>query len=155
MGIILSLFFIIMAFSGFSLAWKKNSGELLMAKTANGMSNNPNQWLSIDSLVNIASKTVPNEELDKVDLRPAKGVGKFIFIPSQKEIQLDLKTGQIMSNSTRYSDWFEKIHDGSIVSDEFKLFYSSLLGISLFLFCLTGLWMYLEPKQLKKLKRNR
>lgn len=154
-GIFLALFFVILAFSGLALAWKKNSYEILMARTHSGISNDSSNWLAIDSLIHIASSAAIDQELDKIDIRPNDGIAKFIFAPDQQEIQIDLTSGNLVSNSIRYSDWFERIHDGSLLSNNFKLFYSSLLGISLILFCVTGLWMYIEPKNIKKLKRNR
>ena len=57
----------------------------------------------------------------------------------------------------RRSDFFENVHDGSILDIIFgtkgeiiKLIYTSVMGTSLIIFVITGLWLWVGPKILKR-----
>ena len=64
-----------------------------------------------------------------------------------------------MSVSRRNSDIIEKIHDGSILdfwvntkNDEIKLFYTTIVSLSLILLSFSGFWLWYNPKRIKKYK---
>jgi uncharacterized iron-regulated membrane protein len=149
--------------TGLLLGWKKQTA--LLPKTQKGATENSAEWIKIDSLVSVAqaySKNTlkKNEEIDRIDIRPQKGIAKIVFTHHFTELQLDCKTAEIISVSTRKSDFIEKIHDGSIVdyfvktsSDQFKLFYSSAAGLSLILLSFSGFWLWFNPIRIKKKKR--
>jgi hypothetical protein len=149
------------------LGWKKNSGGYLLPETHRGTSTELAQWLPIDSLQRIAHRTLLDSvdsnlstELDRIDARPGKGVLKFVFEAHPWSIQLDGATGKVLNIGQRRSDWIENIHDGSILDDifgtgsVFKLVYSSLMGVSLFGFTVTGFWLWYGPKQMKRRKNK-
>lgn len=166
MGIVLAIFFLVIALSGLLLGWKKNSFGMILPKTEKGISTNIEGFMSVDSLYQIAVKTIhekvdPNLslELDRIDIRPNKGMMKFQFEEGYHEIQLDATTGEVLQINRRISDLVEEIHDGSIVDKLlnlkggfFKLFYTSIMGVSLFLFVITGIWLWIGPKIMKRVK---
>ena len=84
---------------------------------------------------------------------------KFIFEHHYNGVQLDGTTGSILQITRRNSDLIENIHDGSILDrvlgidgDILKLIYTSIIGISLLLFSLTGFWLWYGPKVMRKYK---
>ncbi|MEL7423523.1 MAG: PepSY domain-containing protein, partial [Bacteroidota bacterium] len=69
--------------------------------------------------------------------------------------QLDLSNGKLLSFGKRRSDLLEQIHDGSIIDRRlgwsfFKLLYTTISGLALFLFTVTGFWLWYGPKRMRK-----
>lgn len=82
---------------------------------------------------------------------------KFIFNDNFWAVQIDAATGQLLFLERRQSDFIENIHDGSILDyyfktsgGEFKLVYTSIIGIALLTFTITGFWLWYGPKRMKK-----
>jgi uncharacterized iron-regulated membrane protein len=163
-GIILFLFFFIVAITGILLGWKKNSGGFIMAKSYAGTSPELKDWQSIDSLHRKAvqifrdsiSATLP-VELDRIDVRQDKGMVKFIFAEGFWGLQLDGATGELLHIEKRRSDFIEKVHDGSILDHYFntkygqvKLIYTTIMGIALLIFTITGFWLWYGPKRMRR-----
>lgn len=162
-GVVLFVFFLFVSVSGILLTWKKNSGGLILAKSQKGTSTELSEWLPMDSLHTIAlqvyrdsisSEGVP--QLDKIDVRKNKGMVKFVFEQGYWGVQLDGATGAVLQIERRWSDLIENIHDGSVLDHWFrsdgglKLFYSSITGLSLLLFSVTGFWLWYGPKRMRK-----
>ncbi|WP_295232680.1 PepSY-associated TM helix domain-containing protein [Sediminibacterium sp.] len=162
-GALLFVFFFIIAITGSLLGWKKNSGGLIMAKSYKGSSTQLKDWLSIDSLYQNActylKDSVSNSlstEIDRIDIRKDKGMVKFVFANHFTGLQIDGATGQILHVEKRRADYIEKIHDGSIIDfyfgwdGYFKLVYTSIMGLALILFTITGFWLWYGPKRMRK-----
>ncbi len=163
MGISLIFFILVLSFTGILLGWKKNSGGIILAETVKGISDNPSNWLSMDSLLKVAQTyavenlKLSDPEPDRLEVRPSKGILKVSFKNSYDGLQIDCTSGKVVYVEKRYSDMVEHIHDGSIVdtalgikSGSFKLFYTTLMSLSLITFCITGFWLYYGPKRLKR-----
>ncbi len=163
MGISLIFFILVLSFTGILLGWKKNSGGIILAETVKGISDNPSHWLSIDSLLKVAQTyaignlKLSDPEPDRIDVRPSKGIIKVSFKNTYDGLQIDCTNGNLLLVEKRYSDLIEHFHDGSIVdttlnikSGSFKLFYTTLMSLSLMTFCITGFWLYYGPKRLKR-----
>lgn len=107
-----------------------------------------------------AVKSVPEaqvtdwRDLDRVDLKPDKGVVKFVS-RNNWEVQIDASNGAVLSVAYRRSDIIEKIHDGSYFADWAKLFLFLPSGIVLFVLWLSGLYMFFQPYVAKARKRRR
>lgn len=163
-GICLFVFFFFISVTGLLLGWKKHSQGYLLAKTSVGVSSDLSTWLPMDSLHNIAVKLLRDSvsaqlspELDRIDIRPEKGVVKFVFSEHYWGLQLDGTTGKLLQIERRRADFIEKVHDGSIVDQylglkngTFKLFYTSIMGLALLLFTITGFWLWYGPKRMRK-----
>ena len=159
MGATLFLLFLLISMTGIILGWKKHSGELIMPPTQKGSSESLREWLPIDSLGNIALFNYHQSEgrqglIDRLDIRPGKGVVKVIF-QDTAEIQLDGKTGKVLSFGMRHSDWIEHLHDGSYFDDALgtdfiKVLFTTIAGISLFMFSVTGFWLWYGPKAMRR-----
>lgn len=163
MGILLFVFFFIIAFSGVLLGWKKDSNGLILPENQKGTSTDFTKWLPLDSLTHIANKTIKSTigndityQLDRIDIRKEKGIAKFIYKQNNYGIQIDGATGAVLSVGKRYSDVIENIHDGSMIDDflgtkgYFKLFYTSIMGMALLMFTISGFWLWYGPKRMRR-----
>lgn len=163
-GALLFIFFFIVAITGLLLGWKKHSGGLILADTQTGTSTQLKDWLPMDSLEFIAMDLLHQQvspalsnEIDRIDVRPGKGVVKFSFKDHYWGLQLDGATGKLLHIEQRRSDFIEHIHDGTIVDNLFsssaglfKLFYTTVMGLALILFTVTGFWLWYGPKRMRR-----
>lgn len=162
-GALLFIFFFFISVTGLLLGWKKNTNGVILPKTQKGTTAELKNWLPVDSLHTIACTTLHNFvspdlslELDRIDMRKQKGSVKFIFVDNYYEVQLDGATGEVLSIGQRKSDFLENVHDGSILdrylnTDGYiKLSYTTIMGISLLLFTMTGFWLWYGPKQMRQ-----
>lgn len=164
-GISLLGFFFIVSLTALLLGWKKNSAGILLPETAQGSSTDLQEWIALDSLYSIASSTLKDTlqiteayPVDRIDIRKSDGVIKFDYKENYLGLQLDGATGQVLQFGPRRSDLIEGIHDGSIVDDYFnlggifKIFYTTIMSLALLVFTITGFWLWLGPKRMKKKK---
>ena len=121
-GALLFVFFFVVACTGLLLGWKKNSGGLILAKTYQGSSADLKDWLPIHVLhqkaLAVLRESVSPDlslELDRIDIRPDKGVVKFVFVEHYWGVQLDGATGEVLHLERRRADFIENVHDGSIL----------------------------------------
>lgn len=163
-GACLFVFFFFVAFTGLLLGWKKHSGGLILPKSYKGTSSELKDWISIDSLHKIACAVLHDSvskdlslELERIDIRKDKGMVKFVFIDHYWGIQLDGATGQLLHIERRRSDFIENIHDGSILDylfdtdkEQIKLVYTSVMGLALITFTVTGFWLWYGPKRMRQ-----
>lgn len=163
-GMFLFVLFLFVSVTGLMLGWKKNSGGLILPKSHEGTSTDLAEWISVDSLhknaVSILHDSISSElstELERIDIRPDKGMVKFVFTDDYIGIQLDGATGELLHIETRRSDLIENIHDGSILDylfntkkEQIKLVYTTITGLALLLFTITGFWLWYGPRRMRK-----
>lgn len=163
LGAALFVLFLIISITGLLLGWKKHSGGRIQAPTMKGQSTDLAKWISTDSLYSLACGYLRDSvdadlslALEKIDVRPDKGIAKFIFAEHFWGLQLDCTTGALLLVERRNSDLIEKIHDGSIVDmkllgngSAFKLLVTSVTGLALLLFTVTGFWLWYGPKRMR------
>lgn len=161
-----SLFFIV-AITGLLLGWKKHTGDFLLAKTRKGTTPDLKEWLSLDSLHTIACRVLRDSvspdlsaTLDRIDVRNEKGIVKFVFADHYWGIHFDGATGRVLTIERRRSDFIENLHDGSLFdkylhtgNGQVKLAYTSILGLALLTFTVTGFWLWYGPKRMRKKRR--
>ncbi len=157
--------FLIISITGILLGWKKHSFGNILPESYSGSSTELKDWLPLDSLCKIACKTlndsvsaVLSTELERIDIRKNKGMLKFVFNDNYYEVQLDGATGKILQVEYRFSDLIENVHDGSILdkwfgtsSEEIKLIYTSISGLALLAFTVTGVWLWYGPIRMKRM----
>ncbi len=162
-GATLFVFFFVMAVTGLLLGWKKHSSGLIQAPSLQGKSADMRGWLPIDSLHRMACKALHDQvdprlslKLDRIDIRPDKGMAKFVFKEHFHGLQLDLTTGEVLHIEQRRADFIEKIHDASILDlylrtsgEQIKLLYTSVMGLALLVFTVTGFWLWYGPKRMR------
>ncbi len=160
----LFVFMFIIGLSGVLLGWKKQAE--LAPPTQKGSTLDATNWLSIDSLQKIAIRFVQDSlqldlHIDRIDIRPDKGIAKVVFVKHYTELQLDCATGKLLSNKLRLHDFVEHIHDGTIIDrllgtekEQVKISYTTLTSIGLMVLAFSGFWMWLNPKRMRKLKSS-
>lgn len=156
LGLSISLLILISAITGLLLSFKKQA-EWIQPQTQSGVSNQTEEFISIDSIYTIGtdqvSKTVHPVKIDRLDIRPDKGIAKIIYKDANWELQLDLKTGKVLSQNPRYSDFIERIHDGSFISEGFKLGSMTYLSLGLIILTISGLGLWYGPKIIRNKKQ--
>lgn len=157
-GIFIFSFMIISSVTGILLGWKKNV-DLLQPPTQKGGSVQVRDWVSFEQVVAVADRAIDSvlhekADIERLDARPDKGIIKVIYLNGFWEVQVDGKTGKVLSVAQRHSDWIEHIHDGSILGDSFKLGYTNLIGWGLLFMSITGFWLWLGPRRIRKAKNS-
>ena len=119
-----------------------------------------NDWKSVEELL-ITAQTIVTDSLgldatiDRLDIRPDKGVVKVLFKNHFTELQFSGMTAELLSIQTRSDHIIERIHDGSIIkfytsqSDVSKRVFSTLSGIGLLGLVVTGLGLWYAPRKMK------
>lgn len=160
----LFIFLFLIGFTGLLLGWKKQTN--LLPPTQRTEATEEEAWISLDSIQLLAQHYVRDTlgkttEIDRIDIRPARGVAKIRFADHFTEVQLDGKTGRVLSVRQRTSDIIEMIHDGSILdyllgtdSDGIKLVYTTLASVGLMLLSFSGFWLWYNPKRIRKAKAS-
>ena len=161
LGITLALLLFISAATGILLSLKKEVA-VLQPPTKRGASKDMVDWKPMLAIAEAATtafyQKYPEQKdnaIDRMDARPSKGIVKVLFEKGQWEVQVDAQTGEVLSIARRHSDWIEALHDGSIISDLFKLISMNFLGVGLILLLSSGVWLWYGPKVFRKLKRGR
>ncbi|MBL7978593.1 MAG: PepSY domain-containing protein [Bacteroidetes Order II. Incertae sedis bacterium] len=163
-GIFLFVFFMVIAVSGLLLGWKKNSNGWLLAPTQKGTTTELREWKPLHELQAVANRTLHEKvspelstQLDRIDVRQDKGSVKFVFADHYWGIQLDGATGKVLLIERRNADLVEHIHDASILDRYLetqggiiKLLYTSIMGLALLVFSITGFWLWYGPRQMQR-----
>ena len=157
MGLSICLLVIISATTGILLSYKKQA-EWIQPPTQSGTSAQTEQFISIDSIHEIGIKQVIGLNntntitIDRIDIRPKKGIAKILYKDANWEMQIDIITGKVLSQKARYSDLIERIHDGSFISEGFKIGSMTYLGLGLLILTLSGLGLWYGPKVIRNKK---
>lgn len=158
LGLLLSVLLLISSITGILLGWKKDI-DLLQPSTQTGVTTDLSQWIPLSEIAHIASsalnstQNISSNPIDRIEARPDKGIVKVIFVEGYWEVQLDGNTGEVLSVARRHSDWIEQLHDGSIISDGFKLISMNILGLGLLALTATGLTLWFYPRWIRQLKK--
>ena len=164
----LFVFFLFISITGLLLGWKSFSNGNILPESHHGMTNNLENWLPLNDLNKLADQFLLDSvspdlsvEVDRIDIRKEIGMVKFIYKNHYWGIQLDGATGKLLHIGKRKSDFIENIHDGSIVDRHLgsditivKLIYTTILGLTLLTFTLTGIWLWYGPKRMKYNKKR-
>jgi len=163
-GVPIAIFLILVSVTAILLAWKKEMH--LIPKTQNSRVEVASNWVPIEQIIDSAilhmkDSVGKSSEIDRVDIRPEKGIAKVVFKRHFTEIQIDGYSGSVLSVSQRNSDLIEKIHDGSILDfivgrdGGVKHIYSTITSVLLIFLCVTGLILWYNPKAIKKEKSQK
>ncbi|WP_373496389.1 PepSY domain-containing protein [Aquiflexum sp.] len=158
------IFLLIIGITAILLAWKKEMK--LIPKTQTTKVENPGDWISLEQMI-ITGQTFMRDSIgksdliDRVDVRPDKGIAKIVFKKHFTEIQIDGFSGEVLSIKQRNSHLVEKIHDGSILdflmdsdSENSKIIYSTLTSLGLIFLCFTGFYLWYNPRKMKRFKKK-
>lgn len=158
----LFVFMFIIGATGVLLGWKKQAD--FTPPTQKGISKNAAEWISLQQIQNIATVYAKDSlhvtpDIDRIDVRPGKGVAKILFESHYTELQVDLTSGKIVSTEKRWNDFIEHLHDGTIVDrligndgDHSKVTYTTLTSLGLMMLSFSGFWLWFNPKRIRKIK---
>jgi uncharacterized iron-regulated membrane protein len=157
-GVSISLFILVTALTGILLGWKKNA-DILQPQTFKGVSSDIAQWQSFQAISRAAVHAMDSlhhsgNVVDRRDVRPDNGIIKVMFKKGYWEVQVDGVSARVLSVAQRHSDWIEHLHDGSLVSDFFKLIYTNVLGIGLLTLAVSGVWLWYGPRVIRRKKQG-
>jgi len=93
-------------------------------------------------------------DIERLDVQPRRGIVK-VQAKNHWEVQLDLKTGQVLHIAERRSDWIESLHDGSWFHDRVKLYVFLPVAIVVLGLWFTGIYLFFLPWIVKWQKRRR
>lgn len=157
-------FLLLIGITAILLAWKK---ELkLIPPTQKTAVELPGQWVNVEKILAIGASYMQDSLgkspiIDRIDIRPDKGIAKIIFKEHFMEIQVDGYSGEILSVKKRNSDLIERIHDGSILDFVFqsnaessKLIYSTVTSLVLVILGISGFYLWYNPRKIKRIKNN-
>jgi uncharacterized iron-regulated membrane protein len=160
LGLSIAFFLFLSSITGILLALKKEV-DILQPPTQKGESIELSNWKPISELADLAQKAFieayPDQSenpIDRLDVRPSKGIAKVLFENGFWEVQIDGTSGEVKSIARRHSDWIEHLHDGSIIGDWFKLLSMNYLGLGALILITTGLWLWYGPKKVRKIKHR-
>ena len=132
--------------SGIFLLLKKEF-TWIQPKTYKGVSKVPS--ITFDDILE-SSKSVDEgkiknwKDIVRLDVRPSKGVVK-VRNRNGYEIQIDLKTAEVLHSQVRRSDTIEAIHDGSYFSNFVKYYIFLPSSVLIFIASFTGLYLFILP----------
>ena len=107
-----------------------------------------NPQLSFDDILRISqaiseAEIQSWEDIDRLDIRPRKGVIKVRAI-NHWEIQLNQESGEVLAVNYRRSDTIESLHDGSFFFGEAKLYLFLPAAIILCWLWISGMTMFFK-----------
>lgn len=152
----------IIGVTGVLLGWKKQAE--LTPPTQKGASSDASRWMRFDKIQDIASTYVVDSlqadpTIDRIDVRPNKGIAKVKFKKHYHEVQVDLTNGKILSVKKRWNDFIEQIHDGTIVDrwlgtdgDPVKVGYTTITSLGLMLLSISGFFLWFNPRRIRNIK---
>ncbi len=147
---------LIMTLTGIVLMFKKQS-DWIQPPTVKGSEKTPSLFFStmLDSI-----KTVPEAEIsswkdiDRIDVRPNKGMAKVLLKKSKLEIQIDIASGKILQTAVRRSGIIEDLHTGALFGDWVKYGIFLTAAVIFFVQIITGIYLFFRPIIIKY-KRKR
>jgi uncharacterized iron-regulated membrane protein len=158
------VFLLLIGITAILLAWKKEMK--LIPPTQKTAVELPGQWVNVEKILAIGASYMQDSLgkspiIDRIDIRPDKGIAKIIFKEHFMEIQVDGYSGEILSVEKRNSDLIERIHDGSILDFVFqsnteasKLIYSTVTSMVLIILGISGFYLWYNPRKIKRIKGN-
>jgi len=158
-SVVLSVWIFLIALTGIFLGWKKHWRPLQPPTQKVSPTPAPAEWLPLADIQAAALSAMESRgpgpwTVDRIDVRPGKGIAKVRLDQKSYEVQVELHTASVRSVGRRHADWIEAIHDGSIIGDTFKLLGMNIVGLGLVLMIFTGLALWLGPKIIRRRKRQ-
>ncbi|MEQ1903848.1 MAG: PepSY-associated TM helix domain-containing protein [Pirellulaceae bacterium] len=93
-------------------------------------------------------------DIDRIDIQIGRGMAK-VLCKNRWEVQLDLRSGEILSSQYRRSDFIESLHDGTFFGDWAKLGIFLPNGFVLAGLWLTGAYLWYLPFRSRARKKAR
>ncbi len=115
--------------------------------------------ISLENILAIAESHQPCgvskwSDIDRLDVQPSRSLVK-VQCKNHWEIQIDLKSGEILSSAYRRSDFIESVHDGSFFGSTSKLAIFLPSGVILLCLWFTGVYLWFLPIIVRRRKARK
>lgn len=146
-GLMGSIFLVLIALSGFFLSLKRRF-EWIQPKT--GRSEGGSDMATIEQLTQAAlSAGVPQmrtaEDIARFEIHLDRGVVKALSERGYMEVQLDAFSAQVLSVGKRNDQFFESLHDLSLLHPLVRDWVLPVVAVLLFLLGVSGVIMFFTP----------
>jgi uncharacterized iron-regulated membrane protein len=149
-GLIGSIFLIVISATGFLLATKGSIGWIRPAEK---------DGTEISSLAEVVSNHQAAEaafalgipelqtmaHIDRIDYRPKSNVFKVVSKEGYHEVQVDGKTGKVVNKAYRLDQLSEDIHDMSFFHDSLNTYWLPVVALLLLTLGITGVYIFFVP----------
>lgn len=149
-GLLASVFLLIISSTGFLLALKANLAWMRPPEVKGTEINDLSEVISPGKAAESAFAVGRPElrapkDIDRIDYRPKSNIFKIVSKQGYLEIQVDGSSGKVLSESMRVDQLTENIHDLSFFADWIHQYI--LPGVAIFLFCLalSGIIIFATP----------
>lgn len=149
-GLVASLFLVIIAVTGFLLANKARLAWMRPPAQPGAPYETLAEVINIEQAVNAAfalgdPRLQKPSDIDRVDYRPKQNIFKIVSKEGYLEVQVDGKTGQVVSKAFRTDQLVEDIHDLSFFADWLHAYWLPVVAILLLGLALSGVGIYFVP----------
>ncbi|MGV3617274.1 MAG: PepSY domain-containing protein [Fimbriimonas sp.] len=149
-GIVAALFLLMVATTGFLLANKSRWAWMRPPVVEAQKVESSAEIVSVERAADAAFalghpdlKTM--KDVDRVDYRPKSNVFKVISKNGYQEVQVDGKTGAVLSQSFRNDQLTEDLHDLSFFGDLPHDYFLPLVALALFALASSGIGLFFTP----------
>lgn len=154
-AILIAIPFLLIIGTGILLQLKKE-WSWVQPPTMRGQGTTPT--ISLEAMLQ-AARSLPEagvqgwDDVDRLDIQPHRGVAK-IQSRSRWEVQVDLKTGDVLQVAYRRSDPIESLHDGSWFHDRVKFWVFLPVGAVVLGLWVTGIYLFFLPYAVRWSRRR-
>jgi len=154
-AILIALPFLLVVVTGILLQVKKE-WTWVQPATVRGTTGTPT--IALDAML-AAARSRPEaevrgwEDIERLDVQPSRGVVK-VQARSRWEVQVDLRTGEVLQVAYRRSTLIESLHDGSWFHDAAKLWVFLPVAIVVLSLWTTGIYLFVLPYRVKWSRRR-
>lgn len=149
-AILIAFPFLLVVLTGILLQLKKES-SWIQPPSQRGAGKIP--VVTLETILS-AAKSQPEaginswDDIDRIDMQPSRGVAK-VQGKNRWEVQVDLKTGEVLQTAYRRSDLIESLHDGSWFHDKAKIWVFLPVAIVVLGLWFTGIYLFFLPLAVK------
>lgn len=149
-GLISSIFLLVISATGFLLATKGTFGWIRPPESQGLQISALNEVISLEQAGEAAFALGLKElrhmkHIDRIDYRPKSNIFKVLSKDGYHEVQVDGSTGKVLSHSFRRDQLSEDIHDLSYFSDSLHGYGLPVVALGLFGLASTGIVIFFVP----------
>lgn len=149
-GLFSSVFLALIAFTGFLLAIKKKANWIQPPTQKGEKVEQLREVASIDQIAAAAlalglPELKTHDDIDRFEFHVSKNTFKITSKEGFREVQVEAKTGKVLSTGTRNDQMFEKIHDLSFFHPSLHEWVLPVVAVSLFVLGISGVIMFSVP----------
>jgi uncharacterized iron-regulated membrane protein len=159
-GLINALFLVVIATTGFLLSIKKRADWLQPPTKSGGEIAQFSEVVPLERVAQtVFAQGLPElqtkKDMDRFELHVGKNTFKVTSKSGYREVQVDAKTGELLSIGRRNDSFMEQIHDMSFFSAWMHDWILPAVAVCLFLLGCSGIYMFFVPVLRRRAYRRR